>query len=324
MPLLSLHLFGPFRATLGGVPIRSFESNKVRALLAYLVVENNRPHSREVLAEILWPEQPQRLALDNLRFVLSDLRKAIQDPTAQPPFLIISRETIRFNPDSDFWLDVAEFERQFSLNAPQKRDNNQISLDNLRNAIALYQGGFMEGFTASRSAPFEEWIALKRERFARQAAKSLQTLADTCERQGENEQAMLWQEVESLLESVLNGVVDVGDLVRRRRRPVSTTRPPSRKPPRVLISNTESEFYTLVDVIADDRIGLLYDVTRTLGEQGVEIFISKAATIKDQVTDAFYVKDEEGKKIKDPMLLERLRNALLEAVRGGVAGAGRG
>jgi [protein-PII] uridylyltransferase len=83
--------------------------------------------------------------------------------------------------------------------------------------------------------------------------------------------------------------------------PVGTTRPPSRKPPRVLISNTESEFYTLVDVIADDRIGLLYDVTRTLGEHGAAIYISKAATIKDQVTDAFYVKDAEGKKIKDPV-----------------------
>src|SRR5690606_37281397 len=91
-------------------------------------------------------------------------------------------------------------------------------------------------------------------------------------RGGENEQAMLWQEVESLLEAVLSGTVDVGDLVRRRRRPVGLARPPSRKAPRVLTSNTESEFYTLVDVIADDRIGLLYDVTRTLGEQGAEIF----------------------------------------------------
>jgi [protein-PII] uridylyltransferase len=143
-------------------------------------------------------------------------------------------------------------------------------------------------------------------------------------RGGESEQAMLWQEVESQLELVLSGAVEVGDLVRRRRRPVGTTRPPSRKPPRVLISNTESEFYTLVDVIADDRIGLLYDVTRTLGEHGAAIYISKAATIKDQVTDAFYVKDEEGKKIKDPARLERLREALLEAARAGDTGAGRG
>lgn len=143
-------------------------------------------------------------------------------------------------------------------------------------------------------------------------------------RGGEPEQRMVWQEVESQLEAVLSGTVDVGDLVRRRKRPIGATRPPSRKAPRVLISNTESEFYTLVDVIADDRIGLLYDVTRTLGEHGAEIYISKAATIKDQVTDAFYVKDEEGRKIKDPVRLDRLREALLEAVRGGLGGGDRG
>ena len=140
---------------------------------------------------------------------------------------------------------------------------------------------------------------------------------------GPDERQMLWEEVAEQLESVLVGSVELGDLVRRRRRPVGLTRPPSRKPPRVLISNTESEFYTLVDVIANDRLGLLYDVTRTIGEQGFEIYISKAATIKDQVTDAFYLKDARGRKIKDPELLERLREALLEAVRGGIEGAAR-
>ncbi len=143
-------------------------------------------------------------------------------------------------------------------------------------------------------------------------------------RGGPDERRLLWDEVEQQLENVLAGSVEVGELVRRRRRPVGVTRPPSRKAPRVLISNTESEFYTLVDVIADDRLGLLYDVTRTIGEQGFEIYISKAATIKDQVTDAFYLKDLQGKKIKDPVVLERLRKALLEAVQVGLEGSGRG
>ena len=143
-------------------------------------------------------------------------------------------------------------------------------------------------------------------------------------RGGPDERRLLWDEVEEQLENVLAGSVEVGELVRRRRRPVGVTRPPSRKAPRVLISNTESEFYTLVDVIADDRLGLLYDVTRTIGEQGFEIYISKAATIKDQVTDAFYLKDLQAKKIKDPVLLGRLRDALLEAVQVGLEGSGRG
>lgn len=142
-------------------------------------------------------------------------------------------------------------------------------------------------------------------------------------RGGPDERDMLWDQVQGELERVLTGAVDVGDLVRRRRRPVGVTRPPSRKEPRVLISNTESEFYTLVDVIADDRLGLLYDVTRTIGEQGFEIYISKAATIKDQVTDAFYLKDENAKKIKDAEVLDRLHKALLKAVIEGGEEAGR-
>jgi [protein-PII] uridylyltransferase len=143
-------------------------------------------------------------------------------------------------------------------------------------------------------------------------------------RGGPDERTMLWAEVEEDLDAVLAGAVEVGDLIKRRRRPTGLTRPPSRKAPRVLISNTESEFYTVVDVIADDRLGLLYDVTRTIGEQGFEIYISKAATIKDQVTDAFYLKDASGKKIKDPEALDRLREALLDSVTGGLDGAGRG
>ena len=135
---------------------------------------------------------------------------------------------------------------------------------------------------------------------------------------------MVWAEVESSLEQVLRGEVAVGELVRRRRRPVGMTRPPSRKQPRVLVSNTESELYTLVDVIADDRLGLLYDATRPIGEHGFEIYISKAATIKDQVRDTFYLKDENGKKIRDSDRLERLRKAILEAVSGTLKGGSRG
>ena len=133
-------------------------------------------------------------------------------------------------------------------------------------------------------------------------------------RGGPEERSMVWAEVESSLELVLTGVADVGDLVRKRRRPIGSTRSPSRKDARVLVSNTESDFYTLVDVIADDRLGLLYDATRTIGEHGFEIYISKAATIKDQVTDTFYLKDQNGKKIKNSRALEQLREALLEAI----------
>jgi [protein-PII] uridylyltransferase len=70
----------------------------------------------------------------------------------------------------------------------------------------------------------------------------------------------------------------------------------------------------LVDVQANDREGLLYDLTHTIGELELEIYISKAATIQDQVTDTFYLKDSSGRKIRDPEVMEQLRAGLLEVV----------
>ena len=53
-------------------PIAGFESNKVRALLAYLAIETDRPHSRDELVGLLWPEQPDATARANLRQALAN------------------------------------------------------------------------------------------------------------------------------------------------------------------------------------------------------------------------------------------------------------
>jgi len=112
MAHLSLSLLGPFQATLDGEPIAGFEANKVRALLAYLAVEAHQrsgAHPRQILAGLLWPNKPERAALHNLRNALANLRLAVGDREAAPPFLQITRETIQFNRASDHRLDVAAF-----------------------------------------------------------------------------------------------------------------------------------------------------------------------------------------------------------------------
>ena len=106
---LSLSFLGPFQVTLAGQPVAGFVSNRVRALLAYLAVEVDRPHPRETLAGLIWGGWPNSSALTNLRHALANLRRVIGDAQASPPFLLISRETIRLNPASDYALDVAAF-----------------------------------------------------------------------------------------------------------------------------------------------------------------------------------------------------------------------
>ena len=66
MGQLALALLGPLRATLDGVPITGFESQKVRALLAYLAIEADCPQGREALAGLPCLDQPDQDARTNL------------------------------------------------------------------------------------------------------------------------------------------------------------------------------------------------------------------------------------------------------------------
>ncbi len=129
------------------------------------------------------------------------------------------------------------------------------------------------------------------------------------------ERQLLWDEFETMLRDVLEGRRSVAELLARQRRPVGAARTPSRRPPSVAVSNTESDFYTIVDVSANDRLGLLYALTHVIAQHDLAIYISKAATVMDQVADTFYLKDREGRQVLDPARLHALQEALLEAAR---------
>ncbi len=131
---------------------------------------------------------------------------------------------------------------------------------------------------------------------------------------GAEDREMVWAAVDESLARVLGGDITVDELLRRRHAPVGTQVPPSKKPPVVLISNSESDFYTIVDVTTDDHIGLLYELTTAIAEHDLEIYISKASTVHDQVADTFYVKVRLGKKVWDSALLESLRRELLRII----------
>ena len=186
MAHLSLSLLGSFRVTLDGQPVTGFKSNKERALLAYLAVEADRPHRREVLAGLLWPDWPDREALSNLRYALSNLRQAVGDRTAEPPFLVITRDCLQFNPASDCSLDVKV------LTEAAAAKSLPPAIDELQRAVALYQGSFLEGFSVSDSAGFEEWVLFTRERLARLISAVLRQLAEACEQRGDFERAQTW------------------------------------------------------------------------------------------------------------------------------------
>ncbi len=186
MAHLDLALFGPFQLTLDHQVIERFESNKVRALLAFLAVEHHRPHPREALAELLWPEHTLAVARGNFRRALANLRAVLNDQTAAPPFLQITREALQFNLAADATIDVVRF-----VALAQTPESQPGWVADLEQALAIYRGPFLEGFHADDCQEFEQWITTARSELEQLAARALFRLAQHDHVEGNVPQALL-------------------------------------------------------------------------------------------------------------------------------------
>ena len=83
-------------------------------------------------------------------------------------------------------------------------------------------------------------------------------------------------------------------------------------PTKIVVDNTSHPSFTLVDIQTPDRLGLLYDLLRALGETDVNIELSRITTEMDVAMDTFYVTDGNG-KITDLSSIKRIQRLLQRA-----------
>ena len=116
-----------------------------------------------------------------------------------------------------------------------------------------------------------------------------------------------WREFRRVLRKVLEGRISLEHRVEEKRRHY----PPPRRPSAVTVrvDQDASDFFTVIEVGAPDRIGLLYDITRTLADLHLDVHLAKVATYTDRVIDAFYVRDELGRKVRDPAQVAEIESA---------------
>ena len=174
MAQLTLRLLGSFEASTPGKPPLKFQTHKIKALLAYLAAKADQAHSREALLGLLWPDYPQSSAMKSLRHALASLRKTIGDPIAQPPYLIISRDTIQINQNSNIYVDVWDFEQK--IRQQSAGDITETAIGNITAAINLYHGPFLDDLLCN-SEIFDKWVQIRREGQKRQVCTAMKHLA---------------------------------------------------------------------------------------------------------------------------------------------------
>ncbi|VAW33899.1 hypothetical protein MNBD_CHLOROFLEXI01-1169, partial [hydrothermal vent metagenome] len=207
MVLFSFTLFGTFQAALNGQAVTRFPTDKIRALLVYLLLHADQPLRRDGLTGLLWADLPQQAARHNLRQSLYRLRRTFDaiEPNASDKLLTMTRQTVQLH-GSVVDSDVQQMER---LLATAVHPTETIQA--YAKAVALYQGEFLAGFSLSDSGTFEEWLLMQREVWSQQILQILHSLTQYYEQQGKMAQVHLFAarqiELEPLRESAYRSLM---------------------------------------------------------------------------------------------------------------------
>jgi adenylate cyclase len=169
---IRLHVLGPFRALWSdGEPVE-LANKKARALLAYLAVENDRPHARERLAGMLWGETGDDRARHNLRQSLSAIRRTC-GPVIDSQGDLLRLDRDRCTADA---MDV-------------KRLSGAETADELRRCLDLYRGDLLEDLELHEPV-YDEWLELARARLRKVACQTVDDLVRVLIAENRDEEAI--------------------------------------------------------------------------------------------------------------------------------------
>src|SRR5512138_2719766 len=146
----------------GPLQRRASQQRRV-ALLAVLASSTSGQVSRDRLLGLLWPDRDERTARHLLADSLYVLRQTLGDDA-----ITATGDTLRLSPDA-VWTDVAEFRRA-------------LADERWEDALALYQGDFLDGFMVRNACDFDQWAVGERTRLRELAIRAARALAHSLEK----------------------------------------------------------------------------------------------------------------------------------------------
>jgi predicted ATPase/DNA-binding SARP family transcriptional activator len=164
---LRIEMLGGLRILRGTQSITNLRSHKIARLLAYLAFYPTRPHPRDELLDLLWPEEDPELTRNRLRVGLNTLRHHLEGSgISSGTVLLADRLTIQLHPGS-FSSDVALFETTFTEALQAEVETRRVSL--LLAAVEAYGGTLLPDDSA-------DWVLGERERLAQSYLQAVRRL----------------------------------------------------------------------------------------------------------------------------------------------------
>ena len=185
---IQAYLFGRFHVQRGQHAPIAIEHGRIQELFAYLLLFCDRPHPREVLADLLWNGTPGAQSRSYLRKALWQIQAAVDVPADAPTCrtLLAESDWVQLNPQAEVWRDVAVFEQTFTMvQGLPGRGLHSEHISALQGAVDLYRGDLLEGC-------YQDWCLNERERLRHLYLAMLDKLMDYCEAHHEYEVGLVY------------------------------------------------------------------------------------------------------------------------------------
>lgn len=161
MSFLRICLFGGFQiAHHPSVKADTKITRSAQGLLAYLLLFRHRIHPREALAGLFWGDHSEERARSCLSTALWRVRRVLEPGSIPKGTYLLTTPTgeIGFNPESDYWLDVAVFEKKVSSVLAKPIQAMEVTdAIAVERSLELCEGELLEGF-------YDDWALRERER----------------------------------------------------------------------------------------------------------------------------------------------------------------
>src|SRR5581483_1621416 len=138
-----IELFGKFRITRGDAAVTTVNTNRLKSLLAFLILNGDAPQSREHAAFLLWPDSEEAQARTNLRQLIHHLRRALPDECG---FLAAETQSVQWRQGASCTVDVMEFDAALAAAEEAGRAERMT----LETAARLYQDDLLPGLYDER------------------------------------------------------------------------------------------------------------------------------------------------------------------------------
>jgi len=121
----------------------------------------------------------------------------------------------------------------------------------------------------------------------------------------------------NIIKSVLNEATDLDILVDKASQTPPLYQAVERDsiPTKIAFDNERMPRRTIVEIETEDRVGLLYIVSKVFAELNIDLSYAKILTEKGAAIDSFYIQNEEGEKITTKAEQQDIRLALTQAMK---------